>query len=166
MTALWWGIAVGVPMLAVVAVGWGFTRRRLRRIRLAQARHGFHAQREWLEAKFIQRAAASTAPDTLRWADCTFDDDVAYVQSRSTGELSALVAVTIASETSDHEARGKTDAVGNLQAGTAVFRFDGQHWVTDGRAILNLSPWETIQRFHGDLQMVAEEPAHRTNCTT
>ena len=86
-------------------------------------------------------------PMPRRWADCTFADDVAYVRNRTTGELSAFVAVTIAAEEFDRSPHGTADAVGNLQAGTAVFRFDRDHWVTDGRAILNLSPSEAIHYY-------------------
>jgi len=118
-------------------------------------------QRERLEAKFIQLAAAHAAPDAPQWADCVFDDDVSYVRSRSTGELSAFVAVSIATENLDAAIRGTADAIGNLQAGTAVFRFDRDHWETDGRAILNLSPSEAVQHYRNDLEVVAEEFAHR-----
>ena len=53
------------------------------------------------------------------------------------------------------------DAIGNLQLGTAVFRFDRDHWETDGRAILNLSPSEAIRFFRKDLEKVGEEFAHK-----
>ena len=86
---------------------------------------------------------------------------MAYVRSRATGELSAFVAVTIATEDSDSGPYGPSDAVGNLQAGTAVFRFDRDHWETDGRAILNLSPSEAVHYFRDDLEIVGEEFAHR-----
>ncbi len=65
-------------------------------LRFAQAKRKFHIQREWLEARFLQRAEAHVKPNAPRWADCTFADDVAYVRNRVTGELSAFVAVTIA----------------------------------------------------------------------
>ena len=107
-------------------------------------------------------AAAHATPDAPQWTDCTFDDDVAYVRSRTTGKLSAFVAVTIASENVSGAAANTSDAVGNLQAGTAVFRFDLDHWETDGRAILNLSPSEAVQHFRNDLEFVAEEFAHRS----
>ena len=97
-----------------------------------------------------------------RWADCAFADDVSYARSRSTGELSALVAVTLAAEAREFATSSTADVIGDLQAGTAVFRFDGKHWVTDGRAILNLSPGETIHRFRDDLERIAEDgPRHR-----
>jgi hypothetical protein len=161
MSLVWWfTIAVILTAMAVVL-------RRIRRRKptpgtpLIQAKQRFHAQRERLEAKFIQLAAAHANPDAPQWADCMFDDDVSYVRSRATGELSAFVAVTISSDDLDAAVRGAADAVGNLQAGTAVFRFDFDHWETDGRAILNLSPSEAVQHFQNDLEVVAEEFAHR-----
>jgi len=162
MSLVWW-----LPIIAVVvAVGLGALLWRTRRkagaaTPLIQAKQRFHAQRERLEAKFIQLAAAHASPDAPQWADCTFDDDVSYVRNRATGELSAFVAVTIASESLDAAVRSTSDAVSNLQAGTAVFRFDRDHWETDGRAILNLSPSEAVQHFPNYLEVVAEEFAHR-----
>ena len=38
----------------------------------------------------------------------------------------------------------------NLRAATAVFRFDRNHWETDGRAIFNLSPAELEQVLEKD----------------
>jgi hypothetical protein len=159
MAGFLWGVGVAVAVAIVIGCTLIPIRRRSRRVRFQQAKHGFHTQREWLEAKFVQQASAHAGADVPRWSDCTFADDVAYVRSRSTGELSALVAVTIATDEGDVAARSNADAIGNLQAGTAVFRFDGEHWVTDGRAILNLNPNEAIQHFRNDLEIVGEEPA-------
>ena len=85
-------------------------------------------------------------------------DDVAYVRSRKTGELSAFVAVTLASEDYDAAPRSSADS---LQEATAVFRFDRDHWETDGRTILNLSPGEAVHYFRDDLEIVSEELAHK-----
>jgi len=132
-------------------------------VRLVQAKRRFHAQRERLEAKFIQLAASAAKPNAPRWDDCTFADDVAYVRNRTTGELSAFVAVSIGPEEFDRSPRGAADAVGNLQNGTAIFRFDRDHWVTDGRAILNLSPSEAVRHDGDNLEIVGEELArHRS----
>jgi len=162
MSFVWWLPIIVVVVAVGLAVLLWRTRRKLGTATpLIQAKQRFHAQRERLEAKFIQMAAAHANRDAPQWADCTFDDDVSYVRNRTTGELSAFVAVTIASESLDAAARSTSDAVGNLQAGTAVFRFDCDHWETDGRAILNLSPSEAVQRFRNDLEVVAEEFAHR-----
>jgi hypothetical protein len=154
--------AVSAVIGTVIAV---YVRRRRRTsvtaTPLVQAKKRFHVQRERLEAKFVQLATAHATPDAPQWADCMFDDDVSYVRNRATGELSAFVAVTIASDNLDGALRGATDAVGNLQAGTAVFRFDCDHWETDGRTILNLSPSEAVQHFRNDFEIVAEELANR-----
>jgi len=127
---------------------------------LVQAKRRFHIQRERLEAKFLQLASAKAPPDTPRWADCMFADDVAYVRHRTTGELSAFVAVTLATE--DLNPDMPAGAADHLQAGTAVFRFDRDHWETDGRAILNLTPLEAIHHFRNEIEIVGEELAHRT----
>jgi hypothetical protein len=162
MLHLWWVPAGACALILLVAYFWHPRWKASRAACLLQAKRRFHVQRERLEAKFVQLAAAQAKPEAHRWQDCTFADDVAYVRSRSTGELSAFVAMTIAAEEFDSTSRGSADAVGNLQAGTAVFRFDRDHWETDGRAILNLSPGEAIRYYHADLEIVGEELAHRS----
>jgi hypothetical protein len=148
----------GLAIAAVILMGVGLVlvpvRRRVRQRRLLRARRSFHTEREWLEARFLQLATNAPGLDAPRWVDCSFADDVAYARSRSTGELSALVAVTLAAEACEFPTQSTADVIGNLQAGTAVFRFDGTHWATDGRAILNLSPGETIHRFRDDLERI------------
>jgi hypothetical protein len=161
MSQLWW-VPIGAgALLSVAAYFLRPGRKSWRTARFVQAKQRFHTQRERLEAKFIQLASAHGKSDAHRWFDCTFADDVAYVRNRTTGELSAFVAMTVAAEEFDSASHGSTDAVGNLQAGTAVFRFDRDHWETDGRAILNLSPGEAIRYYHADLEIVGEELAHR-----
>ena len=94
----------------------------------------FHAQRERLEAKFVQLAATSSDAETRRWASCSFADDVAYVRNRSTGELAAFVAVTITPEDfAEPVGFGFPEPGRTLPSGTAIFRFDRDHWETDGR---------------------------------
>jgi len=158
MSGLWWLPIIVIAFLAILGY---LMRPRRKTLRLTEARRGFHAQREWLEAKFVQLASSRPQPDAARWADCTFSDDVAYVRNRTTGELSAFVAVTVAAEEYDRSNSGMADAVGNLQAGTAVFRLDRDHWTTEGRAILNLSPIEAVAFYHDDLEIVGEELARR-----
>jgi hypothetical protein len=161
MSEFWWIPVAVVVLLALLAVLRRPGRKTPRVTRLVQARRRFHAERERLEAKFIQLAAAGAKSDAIRWADCAFADDVAYVRDRTTGELSAFVAVTIAAEGTDGPRQSAADEIGNLQAGTAVFRFDRDHWVTDGHAILNLSPNEAVHYYRNDLEVVGEELAHR-----
>ena len=153
---LWILLGAGIFLAASVLIYWPM-RAASRNARFAQVKRNFHAQRERLEAKFVQLASARAAPHAPQWADCDFDDDVTYVRHRTTGELSALVRVTVAVDDFEAWDAGTTDVIGNLRAATAVFRFDRDHWETDGRAILNLSPNEAIRFYQDDLEMVGEE---------
>ncbi len=148
----------GVGVIVVVAWHvWRPVRAASREARFAQARRDFHRQRERLEAKFVHLAAAHAKLNSPNWDRCDFDDDVAYVRNRNTGELSAFVEVTVAIGGSYPPKRGAGGLIGDLRAGTAVFRFDGDHWETDGRAILNLSPTEAVRFYRNDLEIVDQE---------
>ena len=154
------GVLYALAMVAVVVlVLWRPCQAAAREARLAQARKEFHKQREWLEVKFISLAGPQGKPDAPRWSNCEFDDAISYVRHRATGELSAFVEVTVALEGIGHLTTSATDLMSNLQAGTAVFRFDKDHWVTDGRVILNKSPNEAIRYYQDDWEMVGQEMA-------
>ena len=154
MLALWW-ISAAALILLTLSLALALRRRSNYKptpvCLLLREKQRFRLQREHLEAKFLKLACGRLGPDVPHWADCEFDDDVAYVRSRATGELSALVAVTLTPDAL---------ADSDCQTATAVFRFDRDHWETDGRAILNLSPGEAIQFFHDDLEIVEEEIGH------
>ena len=146
--------------LALVVLVWRPARAAAREAKFARARRVFHTQRERLEAKFVQLASAHAAANGPRWADCDFDDDVAYVRNRSTKELAAFVEVSVAVDDLEPPSAGFSGLIDNRRVGTAVFRFDRDHWVTDGRAILNFSPSEAIHYYCDDLEVVGEELAH------
>ena len=158
----WWIIVGFGAIFAAYVFVWRPVRLAAQASRFAQARTDFHRQRERLEAKFVQLASAHAKPGSPHWDDCDFDDDVAYVRDRNTGELSAFVAVTVATDDFASPPRNIGDLIGNLRAGTAVFRFGKDHWETDGRAILNLSPAEAVRFYQNDLEMVDQEPAGRS----
>jgi hypothetical protein len=130
----------------------------LREARFARIQREFHAQRERLEAKFVRMAVARAKLAYPRWEDCEFADDVSYVRHRTTGELSAFVAVSVTVEENPEciDFHGG-DAIGKMQLGTAVFRFDRNHWETDGRTILNLNPAEAIRYFRRDWKIIGQE---------
>jgi hypothetical protein len=157
---LWVFLSAGGLFLTGAAIAWTVVLL-CRKNRFARACRDFHRQRERLEAKFVQLGLINTKSHLPRWTDCEFEDDVAYARSRSTGELSAFVAVTIEMEGFDTGLIRGGDLVGHLRAATAVFRFDGHHWETDGRAIFNLSPTEAIHFYQRDLEMMGREVAAR-----
>jgi hypothetical protein len=151
--------AVGVVLAVVMPLVLRPLLRRRRARAFRQASRGFHLQREKLEARFLDRAAASGKPRGLRWVECEFDDAVTYAHDRSNHRLTALVAVSIRFEAIEGGGMEEVEAVGNLKAASAVFHYDGRQWLTDGRAIFNLNPAEAIQYYRSNLELVAEEAA-------
>jgi len=143
-------VGVGVAAWRVV-VG---RRRRHDRQELQHARELFHRRREWLEADFLSLAATSGKPRTLAWNGCDFANEVAFARDRHTGQLCALVAVTIGFSPAD--ANGDDDILAGFaeRSATSVFRFDGVRWNTDGRAVFNLNPTETIRHYSHELELV------------
>jgi hypothetical protein len=156
----WWMWTSVAMLLTAFLYFWGPVWRAVHESRFLRVQHEFHAQRERLEAKFVQLAAAHAKPESPRWEDCEFADDVSYVRHRLTGELSAFVAVSIAvEEAAEFPDFSNAEAVGKMQIGTAVFRFDRDHWETDGRTILNLTPKEAVRYFQRDWKIVGQEYA-------
>ena len=118
------------------------------------ARRLFHLRREWLEAEFLSVASRSGKPRGLAWSDCEFQDEVAFARERNTGNLRALVGVSVSFEAVEGGGMEDNPNVGNLREATAVFRLDGDQWTTDGRTLFNLNPEEAILHFHKELEFV------------
>lgn len=154
---LWIQIAAAAVFLMGLVLIWRPLRRAVREARFAEARRDFHRQRERLEVKFVQLAMIHAKPGSPDWDDCQFDNDVAYVRNRSTGELSAFVAVTAAMAPTGSRIVSRH----RRRAATAVFHFDGDRWDTEGQAIFNVSPAEAIRLYQRDLEMVGQELAVR-----
>ena len=127
--------------------------------KLARAQRDFHRQREPLEARFIERAAASGKPRGLRWLDVDFDDDVVYARDRRSRRLKALVAIEVRFEAVAGGGMEEVEAVANVRAATAEFLYDGSRWNTEGRVYFNLAPTATVKYLSTDLELVAEEHA-------
>lgn len=161
MSSWWWIVPVGCSAIAVGAFAAlrGPLNRRRMEAEYSQARRSFHPQRERLEMKFLQLASKSGKPRGLRWLNCDFENGVAYARDRQTKALCAFVGVTISFEAVEGGGMEEVEAVGNLRAATAVFRFENGHWHTEGRAIFNLNPTEAIAYYHDDLILVGQEAA-------
>jgi hypothetical protein len=126
---------------------------------LARIQRDFHRQREQLEAKFIDRAAASGKPRGLTWTNVDFDDDVIYVRDRRDRSLKALVAIEVSFEAVEGGGMEEVEAVSNVRAATAEFLHDGTRWCTVGRVYFNLAPSAAVKYLSADLELVAEEHA-------
>ena len=155
------GITMAIVALVGLAIGAvaGLFWRRTRAPRIDRAKRDFHAQREQLEAKFLELAGASGKPRGLTWEECDFDNSVAYVRDRKTGQLSALVSVTIRFSAVEGGGMEDVEAVDNLRAATGVFQWKSDRWNTEGRALFNMNPLQAVEYFGGDLEMADEEIA-------
>ena len=158
------GVATGL-MLTVMVVRPLQAARRAER--LARFQRDFRCQREQLEAKFIDQAAASGKPRGLKWSDVAFDDDVMYARDRKTGGLKALVAIEVCFEAIEGGGMEEVEAVSNVRAATAEFLHDGENWSTQGRVFFNLGPKGLIRYLHTDLESVeCGEPAGPNSAVT
>ncbi len=122
--------------------------------RLARLQRDFRRQREQLEAKFIERAAASGKPRGLRWVDVLFDDAVVYARDRKTRGLKALVAVEVSFEAIEGGGMEEVEAVSTIRAATAEFLHDGTRWRTMGRVYFNLAPKAAVKYLSAEMELV------------
>jgi hypothetical protein len=156
-----WGLWAGIGCLLLIGLGcvalvyvWPRIYGRHVISSLEQARASFHRHREWLEAKFLTLAAQSGKPRGLRWADCEFDNSVAFARDRKTRRFRALVGVSIQFEAVEGGGMEHVEAVAHRKAATVVFRLDGPEWEVDGRALFNLNPAQTIEQYNHELEVV------------
>lgn len=154
-------LSAAVALLAAFTVGLALKPIRAKRQAewLARARRDFHRQREQLEAKFIDQAAASGKPRGLRWLEVDFDDDVLYARDRRTRLLRALVAIEVRFEAIEGGGMEEVEAVSNVRAATGEFLHESGRWRTEGRVYFNLAPEATVKYLAADLELVAAEPA-------
>jgi hypothetical protein len=123
---------------------------------LRTAREQFRARREQLAADFLQAASATGKPRGLRWAACDWNPETAFARDRKTGQLAALVAVTIRFEAIEGGAMEGVEAVGNLRHASAVFFFHQGRWQTAGRAVFNLGPNEALEHLRGQYERLPD----------
>ncbi|HLN30128.1 MAG TPA: hypothetical protein VK395_20460 [Gemmataceae bacterium] len=145
----WFWILSSAVLLGAVALllAWRPLHLFGKEVQVERARELFVLQRERLEAKFVTAAAATGKPRGLRWKDCSFERDIELARERKSGQLVALVPVTIQFEAIEGSDMEDLPAVGNLRNASAVFFFHRGQWLTVGKAVFNLNPAEVIQHF-------------------
>jgi hypothetical protein len=148
-----WLLLLGLFGVVVAATGFLVLRKRLHRRRRALARADFRSRRGCIERQFFAAASTSGKPRGLRWKECRFQEGETFAIDRVSGALYALVGVMISFEAVEGGPMEDVEAVGNLRAATAVFVFQKGNWTTDGRAVFNLLPEETVQRFQSTLEV-------------
>jgi hypothetical protein len=153
------GLAVATFVLIVL--GWRPVCAVLREIRTERARELFSLQRERLEAKFMDMAAKSGKPRGLRWLDADWENPVSFVRDRHSGDLAALVGITVSFEAIPGGGMEDNPNVSNLRDATAVFNYVRGKWITEGRALFNMSPDRAIDRYHDQYEPVPAPDTER-----
>jgi hypothetical protein len=147
-----------IPLITLVGLAfffWLFGRGNRSEVPLEQARKLFQQERTRLEGLFFQAASASGKPRGLRWQECQWNELIAWVRDKQTGQLLALVGVTIAFEAIEGGEMEGVEAVGNLRNASAVFFYQDGQWQTGGRVIFNLNPDEAVEHFKEGYERVA-----------
>jgi hypothetical protein len=139
-------------------MAWQWLRRLFGRhsVSVAQARDQFARSRGDLEQRFFHQALTSGKPRGLRWKSIEWEAIVEFARERQTGQLAALVGVTIAFEAIEGGDMEGVAAVGNLRNASAVFFYHNGDWHTTGRVVFNLMPEEAIAHFGGQYERLLE----------
>src|SRR5436190_24293450 len=127
----WAILTIAVALLATAMLLLRTPLRAWRERREAErARGDFRRQREVLEAKFFDLAAASGKPRGLRWIDCDWLETVTFARDRQTGLLTAFVAVNISFEAIAGGDMEDVAAVSNIRDAAGVFHYQNGNWGT------------------------------------
>lgn len=154
-----WGILIVLLILGLVGVlVWRPMRHFGREVQAERARELFVLQRERLEQQFHTAASATGLPRGLRWTNCAFEKDLELARDRKSGQLVAMVPVTISFEAIEGGDMEGVAAVGNLRNATAVFFFQRGQWETAGKAVFNLNPNEALQHFKNQYEWIKNHP--------
>ena len=145
----------GAFLVAVVATTWKPLRAWRRAREVEQALRLFRVQRERLEAKFFDLAAASGKPRGLRWLDCDWGSDVSFARDLKSGLLTAFVGVNIRFEAVEGGDMEDVAAVGTVRDAAAVFHYRHGIWGTGGRSLFNMNPADAVTRLEGQFAPVA-----------
>jgi hypothetical protein len=143
---LWYVLAAGV--LAVVLLTFFLIGAAVPR----QARQRFRENRDQLQDDFFVAARTGGKPRGLIWRalDWTVGGvlpEATLARDRNSGEILALVPVTIQFEAVVGSDMEGLPAVGNLRNASAVFFYRHGEWHTTGRAVFNLNPDEAVAHF-------------------
>jgi hypothetical protein len=150
---IWWLLGAALVLGIVLLLRrpmWSFGKQ----VQGERALELFKLQRERLEAKFMTAAAATGKPRGLRWKDCQWEREAELVRERRTGQIAALVGVTIQFEAIEGSDMEGLPAVGNLRNASAVFFFHRGHWDTVGKVVFNMNPNEAVAHFKNQYERI------------
>ena len=130
--------------------------RRVWRRRYAKAASALERDAARLEQQFLQSAAATGKPRGLLWKKSQFHNTALLARDRATGDIYALVGITIAFEAVVGGGMEDVAAVANLRCATALLEWKEGRWTTAGRVLFNLEPREAVARYDKNLDPICE----------
>lgn len=122
---------------------------------VGRAMEEFKIRREQLEARFFDMASAGGKPRGLKWLDCDWLPEVTFARDRSSGLLTAFVAVNIRFEAIEGGDMEEVEAVSTIRDAAAVFHYHKGAWGTGGRALFNMNPADAVTRLEAQYEPVA-----------
>lgn len=134
-------------------------------VQIEKAKELFRLERERLEARFLDEAAGSGKPRGLRWKEIDWSDEVVFVRDRETGELLALVGITVYFEPIPGEALEDNPNATTPRDATAVFQFIRHHWATTGRVLFNMDPGLVIERHRNRFELLTSPHRNHESLT-
>lgn len=141
-------LAIALSLLAIgVILLYRPARRFVRDVTTERARELFRLQRERMEARFFDLAAATGKPKGLRWTTCEFHEAVVFARDRKSGALAAFAEVTIGFEPIEGEGMEEVEAAYEKRHAVAVFHYHHGQWGTGGRTLFNLSPAKALELY-------------------
>jgi hypothetical protein len=156
---LWLGPLLAVFIIVVVILARGPLKAFGREIHLERARELFRLQREMLHEKFCRAASATGKPRGLIWKQCEWGEEVEFARDRHSGDIAALVPVTIHFEAVSGSDMEGLPAVGLPRNASAVFFYHKGQWHTVGKAVFNMNPVEALNHFKNQYEHMGTERA-------
>jgi len=139
-------LLVPVAGLGVCVAAWWLYRLG-RDVQTERARESFRLQKERLAEVFLKTANLTGKPRGLTWAAGTLAGELILSRDRSSKQISGLVAMDICFEPVPGGDMDDCVAAKIPRTVTAVFHFLRGEWLTEGRAIFNMTPEQVLSNF-------------------
>ena len=141
-----WPLLVPVAGLGVCLAAWWLYRLG-RDVQTERARESYRLQKERLAEVFLKTANLSGKPRGLSWASGSLAGEMVLSRDRHTRQLTGLVAMDIHFEPLPGGDMEDCAAAKIPRTVTAVFYFMRGEWLTEGRAIFNMTPEQVLSTF-------------------
>lgn len=153
---------MGLMLVAVAArplAAW------MQRREVRHAQGSFHAQRDSLQAHFLELASRGGKPRGLIWKKCDWQPAVRFARDRQSRQLTALAGVEIHFEAVAGGDMEDVAAVGTIRDASAVFHYHDGAWGTGGRALFNMNPDGAMERLSAQFEAVDSHTRNSTSVT-